>query len=346
MLDLRPAEVDWEPALEWTRFAAQRRALQPVGDPGRAMTIEPLPHPTTGSPYCAGFRVTAEMESGPAVSCEFPLAYFREAAREGARALVAAGKLKAGDFFFYQVACYPTAPAERPNPVLFRAEEIQESLPVIPGRLADLTSRATFVGEPSAEDAPVILTQQVVEEACALAEQAGACETGGILIGHLQKDIETGEIGVLVGAQMPASQTEADLAQLIFTPNTWAAARAALALRHQNEVMLGWWHSHPAKYFCMAECTPEKRRACPLTQNFFSGEDRQLHHTMFPKAYTVALVITLTDDGLKQAVFGWRTGMIRQRGFHILNHASRPIQLVEAIQPPETKPHEKICPQR
>jgi len=79
-------------------------------------------------------------------------------------------------------------------------------------------------------------------------------------------------------------------------------------------------------------------------RSFFSEDDVCLHETVFPAAYHTALVVTNTDEGLQHALFGWRHGMVGQRGFHILN-PDRPWQPVNATIAPiqGEKPHEHLC---
>jgi len=48
---------------------------------------------------------------------------------------------------------------------------------------------------------------------------------------------------------------------------------------------------------------------------FFSGEDRHAHTTAFPAAFQTAFVFTVTDDGIRHHCYGWRRGVIRERGF-------------------------------
>jgi hypothetical protein len=112
--------------------------------------------------------------------------------------------------------------------------------------------------------------------------------------------------------------------------------------------MVGWWHSHPGKYWqqtTCAKCPPERRRVCPIASNFFSAHDVSLHETIFPKAYTIALVITNTEEKLRQALYGWRDARLVQRGFFIQRHPDRPLEATEAIPNPENSDHdhEKTC---
>jgi hypothetical protein len=94
---------------------------------------------------------------------------------------------------------------------------------------------------------------------------------------------------------------------------------AAVRLRGQAEVYLGWWHSHPTRRWC-EQCPEEKRAQCKLTGEFFSSYDEALHRCCFPRAYSVALVISDSHaTGLTAPMYGWRDGQLAQRGFYICN---------------------------
>ena len=61
----------------------------------------------------------------------------------------------------------------------------------------------------------------------------------------------------------------------------------------------------------------ERRRECSLQQIFLSQDDVLLHRTIFPKAYSIALLANHADAGLGFGLFGWRGGIVQNRGFHI-----------------------------
>jgi hypothetical protein len=175
-----------------------------------------------------------------------------------------------------------------------------------------------LMGEAHKEDAPVFIPRQVFEEASAITRQAGAKETGGILIGHLRRDPEAAEIFLEVTAQIPARDAEADLTSLKFTPEVWTEVRAAIELRRRGEIMLGWWHSHPVREWCR-ECPIERQQKCAMASEFFSAHDRHLHRTVFPGAHSIALVAndTATDE-VTFSAFGWRRGVIEPRGVYMV----------------------------
>ena len=111
-----------------------------------------------------------------------------------------------------------------------------------------------------------------------------------------------------------ARHAQGQLTRLTFTAESWTAVQAALDLRRKAEMMLGWWHSHPSRVWCQ-KCPVEKQKVCPLAMDFFSEHDRQLHRTVFPRAYSVALVVNDSVNGLSYSLFGWREGVVASRGF-------------------------------
>ena len=149
-------------------------------------------------------------------------------------------------------------------------------------------------------------------------QKAEGRETGGILIGHLRRDASGPEAFVEVTAQIHARDAKGTSDRLTFTPEAWTSVASALELRARDEIMVGWWHSHPIHEWCK-DCSHESRRTCPMARDFFSAHDRALHRTVFPRAYSVALVVNDTGDGrLTLSAFGWRDGQIQVRGFRRL----------------------------
>ena len=58
-------------------------------------------------------------------------------------------------------------------------------------------------------------------------------------------------------------------------------------------------------------------RWCAAADGFFSTDDLALHRTMFPRAFTLALVMTLSVKGTLPRLFGWRAGLFEARGFRV-----------------------------
>lgn len=310
-LGLTPVAPDFQPAREWAYFAAVRRGALPLATAPADGEVAPIWSAELGPPHCSGIRVG---------DCDFPSAYLLDLAQQRAAEYVEAGELARGDAYLYRVCAYPAECDELPAAELaFGAEALAEPLPVAEGALDALLAHSDAIDASDPQDAPVLVAADVVSECCELARRSGDVETGGVLVGRLHRDRLRPEVGVEVTAQIPARHAEARGASFAFTPETWAAADAAIALRGAGELTLGWWHSHP--WFCRA-CPPERRSACAFARPFFSAEDIHLHRTCFPRAWSLALLVSdLPDAGPTPALFGWRAGQVVRRGFRRLRPA-------------------------
>lgn len=311
---------DWGPAVECARFESVRRNPgAPALLGGEDVTIEPLWHPTLNDPYVKHVSVGVERPGRPATAVDVGTPYFRPLTKSAAATLVESGTLAEGDKYRYLVTAYARndeAPAEAPA---FAIETVPQELDLGEESLDRLLADSQPYGEHCEQDYPVFIPQTVVDESTALMEAAGAVETGGILIGRMHRDSDGSEIMAEVTAQIHARHTKEELTSLEFTPETWADVDAALALRGGTEMKLGWWHSHPARQWCK-DCPVENRRVCKLSGEFFSTQDTALHRTVFPRAYSIGLVVSDSyASGLTYPLFGWKNGTINQRGFHILN---------------------------
>jgi proteasome lid subunit RPN8/RPN11 len=176
-----------------------------------------------------------------------------------------------------------------------------------------------------ADDFEVYFQASVLEEATALTKNAGDLETGGILVGHLGHEPRSPGLGipdlcVAITALIPARHTVGHSTKLTFTSDTWTDVRRALELRGLGEVVLGWFHSHPQLAWCREKgCSAEAQKHCELAAGFFSADDVALHRTMFPRAFTVALLMTHSGRGILPRLFGWRAGLMEPRGFQIVH---------------------------
>ena len=325
-------DVDFEPALECTTFDGLRRGLLPAEAPSTwRSAIEPVWHPETGNPYVSGFRVRAVADHGEPASEEFPISYFRDAAQSVSGPFVENGQLKSGEIFQYSVKALPrvTEAAGR-RKGRFTVEPVESPLPLktdLP--LATFRDGAIAFGDSTAGsngDAPAFLPKRVLEEVAALTRQAGSSEAGGVLIGYVRRAPQPGppEVFMEVTAQIPARHALSELTRLTFTSDTWTAVRSAVALRRKEEIMLGWWHSHAFLHETCKNCEKQKNKSCKASASFMSGEDRALHRTVFPRAYSIALVISDSPcSGLQPALFGWRRGAVASRSFYVVHDSAQ-----------------------
>jgi hypothetical protein len=323
-LGQRPLEPDWTPALEWVHFEGIREgrlpAVMAVSRAPGACRVEPVWHPQSGQPFVSGFQIVLLANGSGAVSRQIPTTYLRGPAQHAAAAFVDQGLLQAGEAFKYLVSAFvgpDTAPAPDPTDGGFVVEDIAQPLPLKPASLETFfTGAVPSGGAHVTGDFPVFVRQAVIDETLELSRQAGDVETGGVLVGLLHHDPSVPEVFMEVTAQIAAPHTEAAATKLTFTPDTWAAVRAALALRKRGELMIGWWHYHPD--FCrLRKCPEEKRRLCTASSAFFSGDDVALHTALFARAYNTALLISdSAPTGLTTSLFGWCQGMVTARSFY------------------------------
>jgi len=322
-------EPDFQAAKDCTYFAGMRDGRLPAVTAAAHGSVSPVWSEERGAPYCRGVRVdTTEVDgNGETVSCEFPKSYFKSHAEKGSLEWVEKGELQPDERYGYFLCAYPIAGEaaatntnrdETAASGAFQIEAVLDRIPLEESQLDSFRDRATARDEQTEGDVPVFFAQTVIDEACALATEAGKSETGGVLVGRLHHDAAKPELFIEVVAQIPAKYAEATGTSFEFTPETWAAADAAIELRGRNELIIGWWHSHPR--FCNPECPEERRKACPLATSFFSAEDVHLHHVCFPQPYQVALLISeLPDTGSTPAVFGWRAGTVSTRGYYAVS---------------------------
>jgi proteasome lid subunit RPN8/RPN11 len=327
-------DPDWDPAIEWTRLAGLRTLGIWAPESQAERAIEALWHSELGEPFMRGFRVTLADRTGAAWHEDFSIRYFAEAARASS----------AGDPYLYRALAYEPDTAETPDePALFATVDRPQPLvfhDVPPAVHAGaLPQRA----DAHAGDFEVYIPRAVLDDASTLTAGAGDVETGGILIGHLGREVDAtqaagaeprsdtrpSEICVAITALIPARHTVGHSVKLTFTSDTWTDVRRAVALRGRGELVLGWFHSHPQQAWCREKgCSLAAQQQCPSAAGFFSADDGALHRTVFPRAFTVALVMTHSAQGIIPRLFGWRAGLLESRGYSIL---AQPLLIVERL---------------
>jgi len=314
-----PVAADWEPATEAARFHAHRRlGLAAIGADA-SVQFRPVWQTKLGEPFVGAMDAVLSVP-GAEVSCRVPTAYFKSAATAASVALVDEGRLQAGESFEYLVMAFPDAAPAAPAPrTRFQVEEVPVPLRWRTSALDEFFERSVEHGVNDPQDIPVFIPQSVLDEADALTLQSPKVEVASVLIGHLHRDVAGGELFPEVTALIAARNSQGTSVKVTFGPETYQAVDQAIALRGRGEIWLGWSHSHPAAAWCNPECSAEARAKCPLQRVFFSADDCDVHRTLFPRAFSLALLVTNTDAGLVHALFSWRNGVIVQRGFHILD---------------------------
>lgn len=321
-----PMKPDWQPALDWCLFSAIRSGrLPPVMelDPYR---ILPVWDQKLGRPYIVGVRVVF-LRSGRSekFSAEISISYFREQAQQASSYYVERGSLNPGEIFWYRVSAIPQTPElpeKEANTPKFTVREVARPIPLGKKSLRDLVSNSVLFrqAELPGADFPVFVPRRVLAELVSLAAEAtGANEIGGVLIGKLYRDTGSSEIMAEVTAHIAAEHTRSRIDRLTFTAETWTAAREAIQLRGNDELMVGWWHVHNFMRETCKGCNKNEEGKCP-SPVFMSSQDVHFQRTAFSRPWNISLVIgDCPHSGVDYALFGWRHGMVSPRAFHILD---------------------------
>lgn len=312
-------EPDWDPVIEWTRLAGLRTLGVWAPEAAAERTIEPLWHRDLGEPYMRGFRVHLATEDAGWHE-DFSILHFGGLARAAAARLVDGGALADGERFLYRTLAYeqPGGTVD-PQPASFAVMDRPPPLVLRDVSRSGLLGASAPAGDTHVDDFDVFIPAGVLDEASALTARAGDVETGGVLIGHLDRDRGGSEIFVAITTVIPARHTVRASTTLTFTSDTWTEVRRAVERRRRDEMVLGWFHSHPQHAWCREKrCPIEQQQQCSAADGFFSPDDLALHRTMFPRAFMVALVMTHSVKGILPRLFGWRAGVFEPRGFRVL----------------------------
>ncbi len=312
--------VDFAPAFEWARLSGARRGKVSFRAFDAPASVLPLWHRELSQPYLCGFQVRLDSGSD-GFTCDFSIRYFDGLAVQASRLFVESGKLKLGDRFLYFVAAFPVSQASAGNG-RFVIEEMPAVIPISEGDLSQFERSALPQGEISPDFVPVFVAREILDQATAITQETEQVETGGFLIGHLHRDEGAHHVFAEITGQVPATHAVGELTRLTFTPDTWTAARNAIALRRKNEILMGWWHAHPIKHWKCESCPIERQKKCALARDFFSDHDRSLHRAVFSRAWCVALVINnVSYSNPTISAFGWNKGLIEPRGFFVTQGA-------------------------
>lgn len=322
-LGLVAFDPDFEPAVESAVLAGLRcGALMPDARIEAAL-LTPV-WAERGAPFVDAFEVRLESEGSAPFVQTIPRNWLRSAARTASATMIERGLLAAGDLFRHEVCAFDAAPAAKSGAAggaSARGDGVACDAalrtPALAPQRYDLIETLRDAGaldDPDVRDPALVIPAGVIEQTREAARRAGNSETGGILIGRICRSADPGDIVVEVTAQVPAAHSVATETRFTFTPETWAAASDAIALRRRNEKMVGWWHFHG--WFCR-KCSKQAQESCVYSRPFFSEEDVHLHRTVFGRATNVALLVSdFGPRGQEVAVYGWRDAEVVRRGYY------------------------------
>jgi proteasome lid subunit RPN8/RPN11 len=317
--------ADFARAVEAAFFDGLRHGVWTAYDPplGRERIEPHFADPEAGSPQSKGFDVVLPTPDGGAYRVAFASTFFGTRAIRLGADLVRVGRLAKGSRLLYQLAAYLDAAEEKPRRGLrIAVEPASMAVPLRPGSRRDLGVAEAW-DSPGPDDFPVVVPRRVIEESVEEARRTPDREIGGVLLGHLRRDPETGDVFLQATCQVPAEQTEATTTSVTFTPETWARVREVQELRGEGEVFAGWVHSHPFR-FC-AECPLPTPAECIDKVLFYSSDDEFLMEQAFARPFMVGL-LTAVEPKLEQTLghapvklYGWRHGEVVSRGFEVID---------------------------
>jgi proteasome lid subunit RPN8/RPN11 len=321
--EMQLERADFARAIEAAFFGALRKGQFTDYDPqlDRAR-LEPRFLEEDGSPRTHGFAVVVPTPDGGEHRELFDARFFKGLGRRVGAELAGAGRVPNGTVLHYRLAAYLDDAPMKAAPGW--SLEIESAAPAIPIREGSRRSFGTAEAwdEPSPADFPVLLPRQVLQEAVDEASRAPEREVGGVLLGHLRRDPDGGELFLEVTCFVPAEQTEATDVSVTFTHETWARVREVIEWRGAGEIFAGWVHSHPFR-FC-AECPLPVPEECVAKVMFYSTDDEFLMESSFARPFMVGL-LTAVEPRLETALghlpvrlYGWRNGLIEQRGFEVI----------------------------
>lgn len=300
------------PLIESARLEFLRRhGPSAAADYDRPAEIKPIWQEKLGEPYVGALRVQIAGEVAvPAAGTTV----FREAAAEVSAEFVKNGALEEGAKFVYLVTAYEAeVVAALDSSTRFRVAPLPAGLRITAGQWPESTSR-----DENEVDIGIAIPRRILDEISELTKSKRGVETGGALLGHLRWDPIREDIFLDITEQIHAREAIGDATRLRFTSECWADIRARLALRGQDESIVGWWHSHPGRDWCK-ECPRERQEQCAMQRGFLSSHDETLQRTVFPRAFMPALVATNTAfDRIDFAMFGWRDGVLERRDYQIV----------------------------
>jgi proteasome lid subunit RPN8/RPN11 len=297
---------DFGPLVEWAQLQALKRGWFPSA--GTAV-IEPT-FRETGDSRLEGFQIQIPVDGG---SFEQNLGFtcFADVAAVYRAALVKTGKLS-DEECYWNLSAWPSEEGiEGIVPALSISADIQV------GAIRDRLAQARTEGLPAEDDMKVLVPAGILEESAEAARGAAPMECGGVLLGHLRRDADSGELFAEVTALIPALRAIPSETELRFTPDAWKCVRDAAALRARGEVWLGWAHSHPVLHWECGQCPIERQRVCARATHLFSEQDRCVHRTVFPRAFSVGIVANVLSGEVVHSCFGWREGRIVERGIFV-----------------------------
>jgi hypothetical protein len=287
-----------------------------------------------------GFALAVTDPSGHPAQCEFGTSAVSHVAQRAAQRLIAEGRLKAGDLYYFHIRVddgkSPTSGASAGESGLQGDFELKVSQVPLKYRLVPirmLQNNASVSGTIIEQDYPVFYTRKALAKCDTFARKGAVfnppIETGCVLCGSLCSCPETGEMFGVVYDALEATDTEAKKFSLAYSGKTWLRIQTIMRAR-QNQLanctdrIFGQAHGHnfppndEGSSLC-AECP--KRPTCTRTSVFVSSQDRAWSRSVFHRqAWQICHIFGLNARSERvNKLFGLSGGQLVERGFYMVD---------------------------
>lgn len=278
---------------------------------------------------CAGFELEVTNPGGQPTRRPFTIYSLTPVAQRAAARLLAAGTLRPGQSYVYEVELEAHPRPVSPPAAIGSFETSVKSPPLSYLRvpLRSLLAAATAVDVIEDDRFPVFYVEAAFARAEKFSRRGAAAvppvETGGVLIGSLCACEDSGEFFCVVTDVLEVRGAEEKEFSLSYSSQSWTRIQAIMKARQaaqpqRAERILGQAHGHnfvPNQGKICEACA--HRPVCSLNNVFVSQEDQDWTRAVFARQpWQLCHIFGLTARGDRvHSLFGLQDGRLQSRGF-------------------------------
>jgi len=279
---------------------------------------------------CTGFDLEITDATGERTRRPFTIYSLTHVAQRAANRLLAAGTLRPGQTYLYEMELDRNGPPDAPSPGAdgsFQVHFKTPALTFLSVPLRPLLEKATAVDAVEDDRFPVFYTEAAFARAEKFSRRGGAAvppvETGGVLVGSLCACESSGEFFCVVTDVLEVCEAEEKEFSLSYSSQSWSRIQNIMKARqtaepHRFSRLIGNCHGHnfvPNEGKTCEACP--HRPVCDLNNVFVSQDDRNWTRAVFAhQPWQLCHIFGLTARGDQvNALFGLHDGRLQSRGF-------------------------------
>lgn len=160
-------------------------------------------------------------------------------------------------------------------------------------------------GRATPPDLPVYCTREVYLSLWSHAKQGARYEVGGFLLGGYHTHPLAEGVYLDIKVAVPALKAKSEKASLSFDNEAQRALHACVTEDYPDQVILGWYHTHPGYGV------------------FLSEHDLFIHRSFFAASHHVAVVVDPYEARASEriGVFVWEPSEGISQGYHLIVYA-------------------------